>query len=78
MKYVSFNKIYTNKYKETCKLPNIHDKKYEENKIGKKCLKMINLQVVSRDKCNNGIKRENSTGNLSAITGHTLFSRAKL
>ena len=42
----------------------------------KKCLGWINLLVVSRGKCNNGIKRENSTGSLS-ITGHTLYSRAK-
>ena len=41
--------------------------KYKESKIVKKCLRCINLQVVSRDKCNNGIKRENSTGNLSII-----------
>ena len=31
----------------------------------KKCLTWINLYVVSRDKCNNCIKRENSTRNLS-------------
>ena len=28
----------------------------------KKCLGWINLLVVSRGKCNNGIKRKNSTG----------------
>ena len=37
------------------------------SKIVKKCLRSINLQVVSKDKCNNGIKREKSTGNLSII-----------
>ena len=42
-------------------------KKYKENKIVKKCLRWINLLVVSRVKCNNGIKRENSTGSLSII-----------
>ena len=48
---------------------NIHDKddKDKESKIVKKCLRWINLFVVSKDKCNNGIKRENSTGNLSII-----------
>ena len=35
--------------------------KYKESKIVKKCLGWINLLVVSRGKCNNGIKRENST-----------------
>ena len=35
---------------------------YKESKIVKKCLGWINLLVVSRGKCNNGIKRENSTG----------------
>ena len=45
-----------------------HDKKtYKESKIVKKCLGRINLLVVSRGKCNNGIKRENSTGSLSII-----------
>ena len=39
-------------------MPNIHDKKYKESKIVEKCLGWINLLVVSRDKCNNGIKRE--------------------
>ena len=33
----------------------------------KKCLRWINLLVVFRDKCNNGIKKENSTGSLSII-----------
>ena len=33
--------------------------------IVKKCFRWINLQVVSRDKCSNGIKKENSTKNLS-------------
>ena len=33
----------------------------------KKYLRWINLFLVSKDKCNNGIKRENSTGNLSII-----------
>ena len=42
-------------------------KKYKESKIVKKCLGWINLLVVSRGKCNNGIKRENSTGSLSII-----------
>ena len=40
---------------------------YKESKIVKKCLGWINLLVVSRGKCNNGIKRENSTGSLSII-----------
>ena len=31
-------------------------KKYKESKIVKKCLGWINLLVVSRGKCNNGIK----------------------
>ena len=46
---------------------NIHDKddKDKESKTVKKCLRWINLFVVSKDKCNNDIKRENSTGNLS-------------
>ena len=34
------------------------EKKYKESKIVKKCLGSINLLVVSRGKCNNGIKRE--------------------
>ena len=56
------------KHKKTYKLSNIHDeKKYKESKIVKKCLGWINLLVVSRGKCNNGIKRENSTGSLSII-----------
>ena len=42
-------------------------KKYKENKIVKKFLGWINLLVVSRGKCNNGIKRENSTESLSII-----------
>ena len=42
-------------------------KKYKESEIVKKCLGWINLLVVSRGKCNNGIKRENSTGSLSII-----------
>ena len=42
-------------------------KKYKESKIVKKCLGWINLLVVSRGKCNNDIKMENSTGNLSII-----------
>ena len=40
---------------------------YKESKIVKKCLGWINLLVVSSGKCNNGIKRENSTGSLSII-----------
>ena len=74
MKYILFNKIYNNfkkylqtKLKETYKLSNIHDKKYKESKIVKKCLGWINLLVVSRGKCNNDIKRENPTGSLSII-----------
>ena len=43
-------------------------KKYKESKIVKKCLGWINLLVVSRGKCNNDIKRENSTGSLSIIS----------
>ena len=42
-------------------------KKYKESKIMKKCLRWINLLVVSRDKCNNGIKEENSIRSLSII-----------
>ena len=42
-------------------------KKNKESKIVKKCLGWINLSVVSRGKCNNGIKRENPTGSLSII-----------
>ena len=42
-------------------------KKYKGNKIVKKCLRWINLLVVSRGKCNNDIKRENSAGSLSII-----------
>ena len=51
------------KHKETQKLPNTHDKKYKENKIVKKCLRWVNLLVVSRVKCNNGIPYK---------VGHTL------
>ena len=40
---------------------------YKECKIVKKCFGWINLLVVSRGKCDNGIKRENSTGSLSII-----------
>ena len=73
MKYILFNIIYNNfrqylktKPKETYELSNIHDKKkYKESKIVKKWLGWINLLVVSRGKCNNGIKRENSTESLS-------------
>ena len=53
MKYILFNKFYINlkqfqvipeeKNKETYKVPNIHDKKYKESKIIKKCLRCINL-----------------------------------
>ena len=43
----------------------------------KKCLTWINLQLVSKDKCNNGTKRENSTGNLSIINRAYLPSKAK-
>ena len=42
-------------------------KKYKESKIVKKCLRWINLLVVSRDKYNNGIKEENSIRSLSII-----------
>ena len=38
----------------------------------KKCLGWINLLVVSRGKCNNGIKRENSTGSLSKIRAYLI------
>ena len=31
-------------------------KKYKESKIVKKCLRWINLLVVSRGKCSNGVK----------------------
>ena len=81
MKYILFNIIYIDlqqlqvipekkNTRKTYKVPNIHEnswKKYKENKIVKECLRWINLWVVSRDKCNNGIKRENPTGNLSII-----------
>ena len=43
-------------------LPNISDKKDKESFL-KKYLRWINLKVVSKDKCINGIKNENSTGN---------------
>ena len=91
MKYILFNKIYKNlpqsqvipQKHNTRKLinyipTNIHDKKYKGNKIVKKCLRWKNILVVSKDKCNNGIKRQNSTGNLSTITGHISYSRAKM
>ena len=42
-------------------------KKYKESTIVKKYLGCINLLVVSRGKCNNGIKKGNSTGSLSII-----------
>ena len=42
-------------------------KKYKESRFVNKCLGWINLSVVSRGKCNNGIKRENSTGNFSIM-----------
>ena len=42
-------------------------KKYKESKIVKKYLRWKNLLVVAWDKCNNDIKRENSTGSLSII-----------
>ena len=74
MKYTLFNKIYNNckyylkrKHKKTYKLPNIHEEKYKQSKIVKKCLRWVNLLVVSRGKCQNGIKRENSTVSLSII-----------
>ena len=43
-------------------------KKYKESQIVKKCLRWINLQVVSRGKCNNDIKRKSSTGSLSIMS----------
>ena len=42
-------------------------KKYKESKIVEKYFRWINLLVVSQDKCNNGIKRKNSTGRLLII-----------
>ena len=45
------------KHKEIYKLPNINDKKDKESKIVKKYLRWMNLEVVSRDKCINVIKR---------------------
>ena len=42
-------------------------KKYKEIKIVKKCLGWINLSVVFKGKCNNGIKRESSTRSISII-----------
>ena len=36
-------------------------KENKESKIVKKCLGCINLLVVSRGKCNNDMKKENST-----------------
>ena len=81
VKYILFNKIYINlqqfqvipenKTRKLNKPPNIHDKKGDkdkESKIVKKWLRWINLLVVSKDKCNNGTKREKSTGNLPIIT----------
>ena len=50
------------KHQEIYKLPNISDKKDKESFL-KKYLRWINLKVVSKDKCINGIKNENSTGN---------------
>ena len=46
-------------------------KKIKKSKIVEKYLRGINLQVVSKDKCINGIKRENSAGNFyNNQTGH--------
>ena len=53
---------------ETDKLSNILDEKYKESQIVKKCPRWINLQVVSRGKCNNDIKRKSSTGSLSIMS----------
>ena len=55
------------KHKETYELSNIHDKKDKESEIVKKYLRWINLYEVFKDKCNNDIEMENSTGNLSII-----------
>ena len=64
------------KHQEIYKLPNISDKKDKESFL-KKYLRWINLKVVSKDKCINGIKSENSTGNFyNNQTWHTLYSRA--
>ena len=41
--------------------------KYKESKVVKKCVRWINTLVVSRDNCDNVIKRKNSTGTLSII-----------
>ena len=43
-------------------------KKYKENQIVKKCPRWLNLQVVSRGKCNNDIKSKSSTGSLSIMS----------
>ena len=42
-------------------------KKYKESKIVRKYLGWKNLLAVSKGKCNNGIKKGNSTGSLSII-----------
>ena len=61
---MKWNIFFLNKIYKTRKLINyliFMIRKYKESKIVKKCLRWINLLVVSRGKCNNGIKRENST-----------------
>ena len=52
-------------------------KKYKESKIVKKWLRWINLQVTSKDECNNDIKRKNSTGNLSIINREYLIQQSQ-
>ena len=67
---MKWNIFFLNKIYKTRKLINyliFMIRKYKESKIVKKCLRWINLLIVSRDKCNNGIKRENSSGSLSII-----------
>ena len=50
---------------------------YKESKIVKKCLGWINLLVVSRGKCNNGIKRKNSTKLINNQQGITYIAGPK-
>ena len=44
------------KHEETYNLCDIANIKYKKSKTLKECLRRINLLIVSRDKCNNGIK----------------------
>ena len=71
IKYIFLIKFTGNTWKQNRR------KLIKERKIMKKCLGWINLLVVSRGKCNNDIKRENSTEILSIINRHILHSKAK-